>query len=172
MTANGQDCVYHRESGGIPCPCLSPEGFRSLKWHQQHPPGAPNLALAGPPWNGVNPPLCNELGQQSSVIVDMPVKAFIQPVQSGATRRLTTEYVIELFGQLQTDDHLGIFSIDFGGLTYNFYDWSQGAEDYIAYDGRRFIVVNANKIPDPVGGLPHHWEVGLRLIKTERANAS
>jgi hypothetical protein len=156
----------------VACPCLSPEGYRNLKWHRNHPEGAANPAINFPPWNGINPGLCNELGEQNAVIIDVAVKGFVQPVQSGATRRLTTEYVIELFGQVQTDDHVGMFPLVYGGTPLNFREWSQGGEDYILFDGRRYMVVNSNKIPDPSGGDFHHWETGLRLLKTERANAA
>jgi len=50
----------------------------------------------------------------------------------------------------------------------NFRNWSQSGEDYLEYDGQRFLVVNANKIPDPSDGNPaHHWEAGLRLISSQ-----
>jgi hypothetical protein len=73
---------------------------------------------------------------------------------------------MELFGQVQADDHLGIFPIEYGGYQLDFNNWGRSGEDYIQYDGRRFTVVNVNKIPDPDGGSPnHHYEVALRLIR-------
>lgn len=103
------------------------------------------------------------------MILNATVRAFVQPVQSGATRRLTTDYAVELFGEVQVDDHLGIFPLTYGGVSFQFQEWSQSGEDFILYNGRRFLVVNANLIPDPADGAPHHWECGLRLLKTERA---
>jgi hypothetical protein len=114
------------------------------------------------------PPMCNEQGLIPTVLVSLPVKAFIQPVQAGAVRRLTAEYAQQLFGEVEMDDHLGIFPLSWNGVDLDFFSWSMGGEDYVRYDGRRYIVVSGNKIPDPSGGGPHHWEVGLRLVKTER----
>lgn len=151
LTANGSDAVFHREGGGTPCPCLSPEGYRSPQWHKDHP----------------LEPVCNEAGQLA-VVSQFGVKAFIQPAQSAAVRRLTSEYVDALFGEVRSDDHLGIFPLEWGSYTLDFEDWSQAGEDFILYDGKRYLVVNSNKIPDPSGGGSHHWEVGLRLIKAER----
>lgn len=154
VEAEGSVVTYHREAGGNPCPCRTPEGYRDLKWHKANP-GAPK---------------CNEQGFLTPVITEAIVKAFVQPVQAGAVRRLTGEYMQGMFGEVESDDHLGMFPITYGAVTMDFYGWSQAGEDFIFYDGRRYIVVSANKIPDPDGGLPHHWEVGLRLVKTERPN--
>lgn len=121
-------------------------------WHRDHP-------LA---------PLCNEQGKLSQVITEVTGKAFVQPVQSGATRRLTTEYIESMFDEVQTDDHVGIFPDSFASVTLNFDDWDQSGEDFIMYDNRRFIVVNVNKIPAPDTGLLHHYECGLRLARSER----
>ena len=150
--AHASPVVFHRESGGTPCPCLSPEGYRSLTWHRDHP----------------SEPLCNEQGRINAVIVDVAGKAFVQPVQSGATRRLTAEFIEAMFDEVQADDHVGIFPESFAGITLNFNDWDQSGEDYIIYNSRRFMVVSLNVIPAPDTGLFHHYEVGLRLVKTER----
>lgn len=152
VTREGSDVTYHRESGGADCPCRTPEGYRDPKWHRDNP-------LA---------PQCNENGILPGVVLSAAVKGFVQPVQAGAVRRLTTEYAQQMFGEIEMDDHLGMFPLSYGGVTMNFYDWPQSGSDFILYDTRRFNVISANKIPDPDGGLPHHWEVGLRLMKTER----
>lgn len=169
VAVSGSPVVYHRESGGVDCPCLTEEGYRNRRWHLDNPEGVANPSLAFPPWNGVNPPVCNEEGKQAGTILNATVRAFVQPVQSGATRRLTTDYAVQLFGEVQMDDHLGIFPLTFGGVTFDFQEWSQAGEDYLIYNGRRFLVVNANLIPDPADGSPHHWETGLRLVKPGRA---
>jgi hypothetical protein len=71
-----------------------------------------------------------------------------------------------MFGQVQTDDHVGIFPTTWAGNTLNFRDWSQTGAEYVVYDTRKFMVVNANLIPDPSDGNPyHHWEVALRLLE-------
>jgi hypothetical protein len=152
VNSNGSDVVYHRESGGTVCPCVSPEGYRSLTWHRDHP----------------SDPVCNEQGRLNSVVVNLAGKAFVQPVQSGATRRLTTEYMQAMFDEVQSDDHVGMFPLKFSGVDLDFREWDQSGEDYILYSGRRFIVVNVNDIPAPDTGLLHHYETGLRLVKLER----
>lgn len=152
LSANGQDATYRREQGGTPCPCLTPEGYPDMEWHEDNP----------------TAPMHNEQGMIDPVVIEAAVKAFIQPIQSTRATRLSGEYIFSMFGEVQADDHLGIFPLEWGNVVLNFYDWSQAGEDFIMYDGRRFLVVNANKIPDPSGGDFHHWEVGLRLMKTER----
>jgi hypothetical protein len=150
---SGSNVVYHRETGGAACPCRTPEGFKDLRWHIANP-GAPE---------------CNEQGLLPAQTENVTVKGFVQPVQAGAVRRLTGEQAVLMFGQIQQDDHLGILPLTWSGVSLDFYSFSQTGEDYILYDGRRFFVVAANKIPDPADGLPHHWEIGLRLVKTARA---
>lgn len=152
LLRDGSAATYHREAGAVVCPCRTSLGYRDLKWHKDNP-GAP---------------VCNEQGFVTVNVTQVGVRAFVQPVQAGAVRRLTTEYVQQLFGEVQTDDHLGIFPLSWGGVPLNFYDWSQAGEDFVLYDQRRYVVVSANKIPDPSGGGLHHWEVGLRLVKLAR----
>jgi hypothetical protein len=103
-----------------------------------------------------------------TVPVDISVRGFVQPIQSTRATRLSTEILTQLFGEVLADDHLGIFPCEWAGVTLNFRDWSQAGEEYVEYDGRKFLVVNSNKIPDPDDGNPnHHWECGLRLITSE-----
>lgn len=149
----GSVVVFHREGDGTGCPCLSPEGYRNLKWHRDNP----------------DEPICNEQGKLDPAVTELSGKAFVQPVQSGATRRLTSDYAIQLFGEVQQDDHVGMFPEKFNGVTLDFNEWDQSGEDYILYDSRRFLVVNVNRIPAPDTGELHHIETGLRLIKSERA---
>lgn len=154
LQIKASDVRYRRDDSLVPCPCRTPEGFRDPAWHLAHP----------------SDPVCNEAGflPQTGTTTDLFVKAFVQPIQSTRATRLSTEYLTQLFGEIQADDHLGIFPIDWAGVGLNFYDWGHSAEDYIEYHTRRFTVVNANLIPDPDDGNPfHHWEVGLRLISSE-----
>jgi hypothetical protein len=73
---------------------------------------------------------------------------------------------ISMFGEVQKDDHLGIFPVQWAGTTLNFDSWSSSGEDWVGYRTKKFIVVNANLIPDPSdGNSHHHWEVGMRLIE-------
>lgn len=151
FTARGSNVVYRKVGSITPCPCRTPEGYRDMTWHKQHP----------------TAPMCNENAMlpDPANTVNVLVKAFVQPIQSTRATRLTDEAIRSMFGDVQADDHLGIFPITWVGVTLDFYGWSRAGEDYINYDDRRFTVVNANKIPDPSDGNPdHHWEVGLRLV--------
>lgn len=151
LTAHASDVIYHRDDALVPCPCRTPEGFRDPEWHEAHP----------------LEPVCNEDGMlpDPSTTVNISVKAFVQPAQSTRLTRLADEYIQQLFGEIQTDDHVGIFPCVWAGTTLEFRDWSQTGADYIIYDNRKFLVVNANLIPDPSDGNPyHHWETALRLI--------
>jgi hypothetical protein len=153
VNTNGSPVVYHRDESLVPCPCRTPEGQRDPVWHFLH----------------LEEPVCNEAGflPQPGTTSEFTVKAFVQPIQSTRATRLSTEFIQQMFGEVEADDHLGIFPIDWQGQFLNFYDWGESQEDWITYDGRRFTVVNANKIPDPSDGNPnHHWEVGLRLINS------
>lgn len=152
-TQHGSAVLFHRVDSLIPCPCLTPEGYRDPEWHDANP----------------LEPVCNEEGMlpDPAHTVEITVNAFVQPIQSTRATRLSTEYLTQMFGEIQQDDHLGIFPESWEGVQLNFFDWSQSGADYIEYYERRFMVVNANLIPDPADGNPrHHWEVGLRLIGT------
>ena len=143
---------YHRDQSSVPCPCRTPEGYRDPIWHIQNP----------------SEPDCNQAGMlsQPGTTASFNFKGWVQPVQAGAVRRLTTEQLLNLFGEIESDDHVGLFPVTWGGNTLNFYDWGLAGEDWISYNGRTFTVVNANLIAAPDTGDPwHHWETGLRLIK-------
>lgn len=151
LAQHGSDVHYHRDDSTVPCPCRTPEGFRDPVWHLQHP----------------EAPVCNPSGMlQSPGTADFMVKAFFHPVQSGAVRRLTSEQISQMFGEVLTDDHMGIFPVQWQGHTLNFFEWGLATEDWVEYTGRRFTAVSTNLIPDPSDGNPwHHWEIGFRLIE-------
>jgi len=151
VSLHGSSVQFHREDGFANCPCLTPEGFRDPIWHLQHP----------------LQPQCNPAGMlpNPGTTSDFTIKAWIQPVQSGAVRRLTTEQILQLFGEIRSDDHLGLFPCEFNSNVLNFYDWGNATEDYITYNSRKYTAVSDNLIADPETGNPrHHWEIGLRLI--------
>jgi hypothetical protein len=148
LLKNGSNAIYHRDTASTPCPCRTPEGSRDPIWHIQHP-------LA---------PDCDASGMLPSGVVDITVKAFIQPIQSTRATRLSTEQVEQLFGEVQADDHLGIFPIYWSGRELDFFKWGLATEDWIGYNNRKFQVVNANLIPAPEGDPKGHWECGLRLL--------
>ena len=150
---HGSSVRYHREDGVVLCPCLTPEGFRDPIWHVENP----------------SEPVCNAAGllPQPGTTADFIIKGWVQPVQSGAVRRLTTEQILNLFGEVNSDDHLGLFPCRWNAQQLNFYDWGSAAEDWIEYNNRKYTVVSVNLIADPETGDPfHHWEVGLRLIES------
>jgi len=154
LNAHGSDVLYHREEGGTPCPCRTPEGFRDPAWHVLHP----------------AEPICNELGMLDPTITEFIVKAAVQPAQTRTFAR-QAERVDALLGEVEEDDHVGIFPVTWGGHTLDFDRWGEGGEDYIIYDSRRFIAVSSDKMPDIDGDPDHHFEVGLRLVKADRPNA-
>jgi hypothetical protein len=127
------------------------------------------LHTGQPPMTNVPVPvICNEAGMLTLNPLDFMVKAFVQPIQSTRATRLSTEYIQEIFGVVEADDHLGIFPVNWSGKRLDFDQWSQSGEDFIEYNGSRFFVVNANMIPDPGDGNPeHHWELGLRMIRED-----
>ena len=132
---HGSVFIYHRDDSMVVCPCRTPQGFRDPIWHIQHP----------------TDPVCNENGflADPSVTSDFTCQGFIQPVQSGAVRRLTTEQILQLYGEIQTDDHIAIVPCEWQGKALVFTDWGLATEDWLQYNNRKFTVVNANLIPDP-----------------------
>lgn len=151
LSTHASSVRYYRADSVVPCPCRTPEGFRDPEWH-----------VASP-----SEPVCNEdaVLPDLSEIVDVIVKAFVQPIQSTRATRLSEEYLTQMFGTILADDHLGIFPVVWEGTRMDFLDWPQSGSSYVQYNGRKFLVVNANLIPDPSDGNPeHHWELGLRLI--------
>lgn len=147
----GSDVIYHREEGGTPCPCLTPEGFRDPEWHRDNP-------LA---------PVCNEDGLLPATVTNVTVKASVQPATIGLRGR-AGERINALLGEVERDDHFGIFPVTSNGITLDFHAFGDVGDDFIVYDNRRYIVVSADKIPDVDGDANHHWEVGLRLAEGSR----
>lgn len=146
----GTDVLYHREQGGTPCPCRTPEGFRDPAYHH------------------INPlePECNEQGFLDAVTQNFIVKASIQ---GALTRYFRMAQRPERdFGWIERDDKIGIFPITWAGNTLDFKRWSDGGEDFVEYDDDRYTVVVADKMPNVNGSPEGHWEVGLRLIKPDR----
>lgn len=156
VAQHGSPVIFHRESADamVACPCRTPEGYRDPEWHDAHP----------------EAPLCNERGflPGPGGITNLPIKGFVQPIQSTRATRLSTEFTQVMFGTVEADDHLGIFPESWQGTALDFNDWSQSGDEYVRYNGRNFMVVNANLIADPEDGNPrHHWEVGLRLVNED-----
>lgn len=150
LNTMGSDVIYHREDNGVDCPCKTPEGFRDPQWHRDNP----------------TEPNCNEQGFITFVTVDALVKGSVQPPRMRGNRG--AERVNELLGEVRKDDRIGIFPCNWNGLVLNFKDWSDAGEDYIIYDNNRYLVVEADKVPDIDGDPNGHWEVGMRLIKPNR----
>lgn len=151
LVQSGSYFTYHRDDSMTPCPCRTKLGYRDPVWHVQHP----------------SAPVCNEAGMlpEPGTTAEFTAKAFIQPVQSGAVRRLTSEQLQAMFGEVKTDDHVGLFPVEWNGKMLDFKDWGSATEDWVVFNGRKFTVVSVNLIPDPSNGNPgHHWEVGLRLL--------
>lgn len=152
LSTMGSDVIFHREDGGTPCPCRTPEGFRDPAWHNMNP----------------TEPLCNEQGFLTTA-VEFSVKASIQPAQTQYVR--IAQRVNALLGDVQRDDKFGVLPCTWGGHAVDLDDWSDAGEDYLVYDGRRYVVVAADKLPDIDGTPGHHWECGLRLLSGARPAA-
>jgi hypothetical protein len=151
LASHGSDVRFRRDDSATPCPCLTKQGYRDPVWHVQHPAAA----------------VCNQAGMLTDLggTTDLVIKGFVQPVQAGAVRRLTTEQIMQMFSEVQSDDHIGFFPVVWAGTAINFYQWGMSTEDRVTYNARDYTAVSVNLIPDPSDGNPwHHWEVGLRLI--------
>ena len=80
---------------------------------------------------------------------------------------MAPEYLIQMFGEIQEGDHIGIFPCVWEGAQLNFYEWSQNGDDWVLYNSRYYMVVAANLFAEPDTGYPRgHWEIGLRLAET------
>lgn len=145
----GAPVLYHRENDTTPCPCRTPEGYRDPEWHKANP----------------TQPRCNDAGFLVDPI-EFTVKAIIIPASLGGRRGLQT--ITQLFGQIQTDDHIGVFPIAWANKQLKFDNWSPSGEEYIEYLGMRFIVVAWIVVPSPHDtSIVHHWECGLRRINKD-----
>lgn len=147
----GSNVAFHREIGGEECECLTPEGFRDPAWHVANPDAR----------------VCNEQGMLVTA-VEFVVKASVQPAvggQHGLTRH--SQQSDALLGSVQKDDKIGIFPCRWNNHVLNFQGWSQAGNDYILYDGDRYLVVAWDKLPDVDGDPNHHIEAGLRLVTPE-----
>lgn len=140
----GADVLYHRDDSMVPCPCLTPEGFRDPKWHLDNP----------------SEPVCNEEGMLTGVPINIVIRAFMQP--AGASRRGVT-VLTQMFGEVKTDDYIGLFPPQWGEVTLNFEDWGRAGEDYVEFNGKRFMSVGYQEVPNPWNNQSiHHIEVALR----------
>jgi len=150
---HGSDATYHRSDSVILCPCNTPEGFRDPEWHDANPTAE----------------VCDERGflHDPNATVEIMVKAFVQPSQTTRATRMAPEYLIQMFGEIQEGDHIGIFPCVWEGAQLNFYEWSQNGDDWVLYNSRYYMVVAANLFAEPDTGYPRgHWEIGLRLAET------
>lgn len=145
----GSDIVFHREDGGTPCPCRTPEGFRDPSWHVANP----------------DAPVCNEQGYLTTA-TEFIVKGSIQPAQT--SNRRTSQRASDLLGDVQVDDKVAILPCSWGGQVVDLAHWGEAGEDFLLYDGNRYTVVAADKVPDVDGDPSHHWEAGVRLLSAAR----
>jgi hypothetical protein len=123
----GSDVVFHREDGGTRCPCVSPEGFRMPAFHRMNP----------------TAPICNEQGFLNPTIIEVRTKAAIQPPRLRGNRG--AQRVDLLLGEVESGDRIGIFPVESAGVRMDFDAWSDAGEDYITYDGKRYLVVELTK---------------------------
>lgn len=145
----GSDIVYHRESGGTLCPCLTPLGDRDPVWHIDNP----------------GEPVCNEEGMLA-VVTEFTIKGSIQPVITGYSR--PSQRANQLLGDIERDDKIAILPCTWSNQSVDLSDWSEAGSDYLVYDGSRYAVVSYDAFPDVNGDPRHHYEVGLRLLSADR----
>lgn len=145
----GSDVVVHRETRGDACPCLTAEGFRDPAWHQVY----------------TGYPVCNEEGLLA-VVSEVVVKGSVQPARTAYGR--PSQRANDLLGLVQRDDKIGILPCTWDGVGVDLTRWSESGSEYLLYDGDRYTVVSADKVPDVDGDPSHHWEVGLRLLSAQR----
>lgn len=157
--------------GGVPGPVVLINNYSGIavsapgySWQDYAPLNSTGLTTTDPSYFV---PVCNEEGMLTYVIEDITVKAAVQPATIGQRGR-AAERIIQILGTVQRDDHYGIFPCESNGVSLNFYDFIDVESNFIVYDNRRFLVVAADKIPDVDGDPNHHWEVGLRLVKSTR----
>lgn len=158
LKKKGSDVRFLRDGSTTQCPCLTKQGYRDPIWHIDNP----------------EAPVCNDAGMLTDpdTTSDFMVRAFMQPVQSGAVRRLTNEILMAMFGEVQSDDYLGMFPVIWNGHFLNFYQWGSSTQNFIEFTAgiqiptRRWTVVSQNLIMAPDDNRnAHHWEIGLRLIR-------
>lgn len=159
LQRKGHDVTIVRDNSSLPCPCLTPQGYRNPEWHIEN----------------SNFPVCNKAGflpANNEEIVVVTVKAFIQPILASRSSRMAlamnSGMVEKDFGNVLADTQLGIFPVRWNGNFIDFRDWSRAGTDYItiasdAFD-RKFTVVGVVLIPDPItGNAEHHYETNLRV---------
>lgn len=150
MNKKGTTIVWHREADLAPCPCLTPEGFRDPTWHAAHPQAI----------------VCTDAGFLPDPFL-VNFKGFMQPISMGRTGRGSSvrQYVAEMFGDVRVDDYVGMFPYDWYGQILDFSDFSQKGDEWIEWNGWRFIIIAWPLIPDPFDTSKfHHWECLLRRI--------
>lgn len=148
FTRKGAWTTYHREGHTTLCPCVTPEGFRDPIWHKAHP----------------EAPECNARGYLPDPI-EYQVKAFVQPVYGARRLSQVSQNLLQAFGEFETDDHIGLFPTSWAGLPLDFENWSDAGDEWVEFNGLRFIVISWIQIPDPHDSSNvHHWEVSLRRI--------
>lgn len=141
--------TIHREGHTTVCPCLTPEGFRDPIWHLNNP----------------DAPVCNDRGYLPAPI-ETTIKGFVQP--TFAMRRIGNQVIEEAFGEIQIDDHIGIFPMVWNNVPVDFENWSQAGDEWVGFNDMEFIVVGWTRIPDPANAQNyHHWECALRRINRD-----
>lgn len=151
---------------GVNPPTLDPfTGYLTTTLTQYTHQFTPNVPLNG--GDAQVTPICNEEGVLPATVRDVLVKASVQPATIGQRGR-AAERISQLLGEIQRDDHFGIFPCEWNGTELDFFEFIGIESNYIVYDNRRFFVVGADKIPDVDGDPNHHWELALRLVKSTR----
>jgi hypothetical protein len=102
-------------------------------------------------------------------VVEYTVRAAVQPVRMRYNR--AAQRVNDLLGDVESGDRIGIFPCTWQGQVIVLDDFNEAGSDYIMYDDKKYMVVNADKVPDVDGYASHHWEIGMRLLTNARPQA-
>lgn len=121
------------------------------------------------PYNQVDVLECND-DAMIPIVDERRVKGFVQPAFI-STRSRSDQILLEAFGEMQADDHIGVFPLTYDEYALDFSDWSDAGSDWLEWNGLRFIAVTANLLPAPDNAnVNHHWEVALRRINQDKTN--
>lgn len=145
IATRGSMVTVHVEQNASVCPCRTPEGFRDPIWHKTNP-------LA---------PQCNAEAYIQSAI-EYNLMALVMPASS----RGSINYLTQLFGEIKTNDHVGVFPVLINGeVNVDYSQWDRSGSNYILYNGLKFFVAGWNLLPNPYNTkVMDHWELGLRLM--------
>lgn len=135
----GQSAILHKYSPGVRCPCYDEStGYCDPQWHRDNPD-----ALE-----------CNEEGYLDGINEQIPLKAFVFPVDD-LNKTTVDEVVLASLGKLNKDDYIYVGKADVDIL--NLKDI-----DYLEYDNRKWRLNNPDNYK--IGDYNLAFVAKLKLI--------